>query len=1362
MKPVKGLSLDATPENQPEGTYPFGKNGIQNYLNGSIINEEGFEVEAFPIPAGYKINGILETDTKAVIVFYTNDINSGVMLYNLETSTVLYNVLDATTAYLLGFKIDNYITGEVQRNNKGELVCAFTDKVTFPKFVNLEVPVPTSLKQWRLFPEFDAPTITKQLLAGGNTEVGAYYFAARYYGIDGTVTSFSAVSEAIITTSTDGSEYSDKAIGLSVSNQDTSYSYLELAVIRKSKNGTKAFLIEKFPVLSGTYVHVITGEELVTEISLEEVLVPQIRYSKVGTIGQLNDALYVANLEKEPNILDMQKYANLVKIEWVSELIDAVSPPEEHINGTKKSLMHEETYAIYIRYKLASGSYTGSFIVPGVAATAANLLVSTVGVTGGLPAGLTYEVEDTISIYSTSNFSGVPGVYVNKTELYPNNDNFNSQPLGGEDLRSTPVRHHKMPSLRWCKENLYSSEADYGKTKLDLLGIRASNIIIPSEYSSLIVGYELLYAKRTIQNMTVYGQSIVLHGSNESNSSTVSNPTTLYSNGHNWNIVEPLGFVLDNSSFRFHSFDLLFSRPAIKPAFISHQYKQTTKTRQLYTPWSFPTSGTVLDGKGISIHLADNTDADGSITAVNPLSYVNACYKNEYVKNHSTKGDLINTYLETTYSGKMLGPAQPLGFVGNVAPLGLNGTLNTNAYLSNLCDIKSDIYNTFYSQSLISAGPSKALTDTSAFWGGDVFISLYTFHTYGYMDRDWDVPYTGGSGEFAYPENRTRRVVHRFICETIANHNARTETIGNIYSQWYDNNTLLLYNGSFATLYPAEYNSTIDPNQFGYTKGLEGVNDFVSTIIYTPYREYLYKFPYRIHRGGKLSRQSTRNWKNFIALDYYETQKNMGEIVNLEGMQDRLLIHHENALFMTQDKTKLESGLLGVTLGSGDIFQFEPQEAQASKLGFGGTQHDLACVKTPIGYLFPDSKQGEIYLYTNKQLTNITQDISNFLKAFLVVRSKNSFNGNGITIGWDQKYRRFLLTVNNKVPKRGIDAGIDLKLEDILSEDGGVLTTTVGEITPGEFVFMNGRYLEYMGLNDSLLTEADCPPDPILCGPITDLIVTVTSETTATVGWSGSPVYWELYKEEASGWVLIDSANLNAESLSLTSLVSGEVYKIIVTRVCDTGFSIPVTSMFFIEPVVPVDPCSPEGTTFNVIEQTWMQMITAPPNINGLGWRLRANNGVWTNPDDYGSNPNITLDDPSFEACLEIEIMQRTGVSDWWHPLDTGFPGFNYAVQHMVVDAIDRTNPPLGASVNMSVLYTSPFFSAYNYKEFMIPDPSTAYTAFDRYGNSCTGYWRWKSLPQRAWLGGSTVVSDPYLGPIGPMTQLDIHLFETY
>jgi len=171
-------------------------------------------------------------------------------------------------------------------------------------------------------------------------------------------------------------------------------------------------------------------------------------------------------------------------------------------------------------------------------------------------------------------------------------------------------------------------------------------------------------------------------------------------------------------------------------------------------------------------------------------------------------------------------------------------------------------------------------------------------------------------------------------------------------------------------------------------------------------------------------------------------------------------------MFLTQDKTKLESDVLSITLGTGDIFQFEPQEGISAKLGYAGTQHDLACVRTPIGYIFVDAKLGELYLYKG-QVSTMNATINTFLREYLKVKEKNVFMGNGITIGWDQKYKRIIVTVKN----RSVSPGTEVKnFEDT--------TEFWSSLEIGDIVYYQNRFVVYEGLNNPEETGMDCPPDP--------------------------------------------------------------------------------------------------------------------------------------------------------------------------------------------------------------------------------------------------------------------------------------------
>lgn len=1163
MKPTKGLAQDARPENQPEGTYPFGKNGIQFDLKGTLTNEKGFRRLNDVVQAGWQINGVLSTDTSKVIIFQTDNSNSKVTLYDTDTETIVHEFDDSLWSYKLGFKVENYITGQTQRNHKGELVCAFTDKTTFPKFINLDKPEITALKDWNLFPEYQAPDITMNTVSGGNLDAGAYFVALRYYKLDGTVTSFTRVYNGIAINGQGGSSISDESLEITITNQDTSYAFIELAIISKINGITSAKLLTKIPVNNVSSIVEYSSDNYFQSITLEEVLVPQVFYNKVGSIAQLNDALYIGKLESEPLVLDMQKYANMIQLVWTSELIDVTAPPTEHKNGTKKGFMHEETYAFYVRYKKANGSFTPAFTIPGPEPTVGDLATSGQVTSAGMGLEMVYKVEDTITTFSPITFSGLTGTYQNETELYPDDDNFDSTSVGGVNNRNQKVRHHKMPSLRFCKQNLYPSETEYGKTKLDILGIQAFNIVIPPKYAGELVGYEVLYAKRHIADMTVYGQGLMLQWCTD-------DLGQYHSTGSNNSMATTNGYTLKADRLHFHAFDILFNKPSIQPSFVSAQYLLKGSIKQIIDAASSGTYST----NNPAVRKIDYMDSSTTVDYV-PTQYVRGLSTTKYALNNVILDDYNNLYRETSLVGKLLGTITDLPVTDtNLNTIStLFSVVPTEAYLVNLMDTKKNIYESFYSKSLVSAGNPKVITDNSPFWGGDVFVSPYTFHTYGPVDKSDLYLQDVGTGDPLSPELRNVRIVNRVVCETIANLYSRYEISGNIYSKWFPNSTLTFND---VLCYPASFNMSIDPNQFGYSKGSEAVNDFITSDIYNPYREYITKFPYRVHRGGKLSRTNTRSWKTFLALDYYEVQKNMGYIEHLEGMDDRLLIHCENSLFVTQDKAKLDSGILGVTVGTGDIFQFEPQEALSSPLGYAGTQHDLSCVRTPVGYVFVDSKLGELYIYKpdSKKVppTLLNNMLHRFLREYLKIQGKNPFVSNGITLGWDQKYKRIIATVKNLHPSLTKSDGSTQIIYYITNPDEIPST-----IQPGDMIFYQGKYMEYVGLNDG---EYYCPPDECVC-EAPDLSITVT-ETPVFVhcvwtGTVGSSFVWTLYEQTTTGSVIVATGTTSSlfQNFDSTTILPNKLYYFSVSQICAECNSSEVSQFFGLVPtpiiVVPPD-----------------------------------------------------------------------------------------------------------------------------------------------------------------------------------------------
>lgn len=1070
----KGLSSDTRPQSQPDGTVPFAKNGIR--IVGVNQNEPGFILSTAVIP--YTPIGVIETD-KFPVIFSTNNTFSALGYYDHINDVYIPIANDANYNYRLGFSTNFPINGQAQRNYKGEIVVAFTDFNTFPKFMNCDAPVINSLDDWRLFPLADIPELSTQLVDGGILLPGAYYILVKLLKNDGTETQFLVTSDVLIISGTAGTN-TGKGIQIDFTGLDQDYNQLQVGIISKIEGVITSAVMDPISIGTGGKSSIVyTGANLTTQVTLEELLVQPVNYSKVKTIGQLNDALYLGNLEKypEPN---MQKYALLVQVEWVSNLISISPVDQDHASGRKRSLMHFEVYAFYIRYSKRGGAgWTDMYPIPGQSPTVNDLAQSPEANYGGGLVAKTFQTEDTIRTWNQLTKTGIPGTWQNNTETYPDTDDYDASTIGGRNLRGQLVLHHRMPSLRWCKENLYWGNNLYGKNTLDLLGIRISNVVIPTQYQDqLDGGYEIYYAKRTINNSTVIAQSMMLWAARNgvgAGTRTINGPDTDYkTTGGNWNAQvdwdgnsreKPL--VLDFTLFRFHAFDLLFNTPAIAPRFM----RQELVLRRDNMPMveDFTLTGGKRDGP-ISYLVDYIKDGSPPVTS-SPGTIIRAISTApdnpaQYVPNNLVSGKWHNVMAEKVFAGKLLGPDTWDQLPQNVSYSSLWTGQNSqkpsaaaqfeSGYLSNLMNLPDNIYLPFNGQPVVRLAPRQAPGSLNVMYGGDIFLCDYTFNTYGWHDQQ----------NSTYSTDATRdpfmgiKAARRIACESASNIYTRFEIPGNIYSRWYPVSPLEKDDNN---MYLNLFDRRIDPNQFGYNKDSNALNDIVTASMFNPLNEQLTVFPFRIHRSGKLNKQlKTRSWRTFLPLDYYELQKNMGAIQHLEGMDDRLFIHTMNALFYTQPKLNLEQGSLAVVIGNGDIFQFEPQETYSDKLGYAGSQHNLACVRTPAGYVFVDALHGEVFLFKG-QLKLMTQGLSNFFRSHMRLQDNNPFTGNGITIGYDQDYKRILLTCKNLLLPAGVR---ELQQTQAF----------IDSLTPGtSLVTDNGRLMRFLGVSTQFQCT-DIPP----------------------------------------------------------------------------------------------------------------------------------------------------------------------------------------------------------------------------------------------------------------------------------------------
>jgi len=267
-----------------------------------------------------------------------------------------------------------------------------------------------------------------------------------------------------------------------------------------------------------------------------------------------------------------------------------------------------------------------------------------------------YMLEDTVKNINLTDRSGDFGVWLNQDENYPDTNDFDSSALGGENLRGTPVRHHRFPSLRFCKNNFYLTNAEYGRTVMDTLGINASNVQIPPELQDRVIGWEIYYAQRDFNNATVQGQSLLLFGSQDNGNS--SGTGGIRSTGGNWGSYQRThssGGTTDSESLkprhdyiRFHALDILISKPGITPTHLSIQYGLVCRFPTTTTNTFVNTANQVCFWLDYCNHVG-NVDTP---LAMPDSSTIRKLDQQQYLVNDEISGSFVNTRLEGCYAAR--------------------------------------------------------------------------------------------------------------------------------------------------------------------------------------------------------------------------------------------------------------------------------------------------------------------------------------------------------------------------------------------------------------------------------------------------------------------------------------------------------------------------------------------------------------------------------------------------------------------------------------------------------------------------------------------------------------------------------------
>ena len=228
-------------------------------------------------------------------------------------------------------------------------------------------------------------------------------------------------------------------------------------------------------------------------------------------------------------------------------------------------------------------------------------------------------------------------------------------------------------------------------------------------------------------------------------------------------------------------------------------------------------------------------------------------------------------------------------------------------------------------------------------------------------------------------------------------------------------------------------------DNLGYNENYSELND-IRPAFPLPLREIdQVDFPTRTSRSAKTDTTSViDNYRIFLANQFKDLPRNRGDLWKLASFNNLLYFHMEESLFKAKGKQSMQmKDGSEAFVGSGDIFQQDPDEIIQTSDGFGGTQSQYAALTTRHGYFFVDADSRKVFLMkdTLSEISNLGMETWFRDNLELALTSyglpvsclqDNPIFGFGFHSVYDPKYKRIILTKRDFEPTEALIGGINL------------------------------------------------------------------------------------------------------------------------------------------------------------------------------------------------------------------------------------------------------------------------------------------------------------------------------------------------
>lgn len=167
------------------------------------------------------------------------------------------------------------------------------------------------------------------------------------------------------------------------------------------------------------------------------------------------------------------------------------------------------------------------------------------------------------------------------------------------------------------------------------------------------------------------------------------------------------------------------------------------------------------------------------------------------------------------------------------------------------------------------------------------------------------------------------------------------------------------------------------------------------------------------------------NWLVYKANNFYDYPLNKGRIVAIDGIENEtVLVRSVNNTSIFKSILRLQVDGQTSQVGNGGVFANPPQDLATTTLGYLGSQH-VAMLSTEYGHITVDAKRGQVFnIHTGGAgADEISKNgMKNWFKEnlpFRVLRDfpnypeesiDNAFNGAGITMSFDKRFNRIIIT----------------------------------------------------------------------------------------------------------------------------------------------------------------------------------------------------------------------------------------------------------------------------------------------------------------------------------------------------------------